>query len=134
MKENIKYRIAVRGVIEKDGFFLLLERAKPARNQSGFWELPGGGLEFGESPQEALVREVFEETGLIVSVEKPLCVWRHMRGKDTQIIGITFRCNTKNNTITLSKEHLSYAWLDLLEIKHKKVFPELLKELEEMDL
>ena len=34
----------------------------------GFWTLPGGGLDFGESPEKAVIREVQEETGLIVEV------------------------------------------------------------------
>ena len=40
----------------------------------GLWELPGGGTDFGENPQEALKREMFEEVGLSVSVDKPLVV------------------------------------------------------------
>ncbi len=43
---------------------ILLVRAASTTAAPGLWWLPGGGVDFGESPQEAVVREVFEETGL----------------------------------------------------------------------
>ena len=37
---------------------------------TGHWTLPGGGLDFGEDPEAAVVREFMEETGLVVKVDK----------------------------------------------------------------
>lgn len=56
-------RLAAYGVIRRDGRVLLC-RVAPGNYGAGFWTLPGGGLEFGEAPQAAVVREVEEETGL----------------------------------------------------------------------
>lgn len=56
-------RLAAYGVIRKDGRVLLC-RVAPGNLGAGYWTLPGGGLEFGESPEAAVVREVEEETGL----------------------------------------------------------------------
>ncbi len=134
MAQENKFRIAVRGMIKRQDKYLLLERAKPSRGEMGYWELPGGGLDFGESPQQALVRELEEETGLSISVKHPLCVWHHMRGENTQIIGMTFLCQANNDDVVLSDEHIAYEWLSLDEIKQKKIFPELLDELREMKL
>src|SRR5688500_6850486 len=43
---------------------LLLARVAPGYRAEGTWTLPGGGLDFGEHPAEAVVRELAEETGL----------------------------------------------------------------------
>jgi 8-oxo-dGTP diphosphatase len=54
----------VQAWIERDGEFLILKRnEEPFR---GRWDLPGGFVEMGESPADAAVREVKEETGLAV--------------------------------------------------------------------
>jgi ADP-ribose pyrophosphatase YjhB (NUDIX family) len=47
---------------------VLLCRVSPGHLGEGVWTLPGGGLEFGEAPEVAAVREVEEETGLITRV------------------------------------------------------------------
>jgi 8-oxo-dGTP diphosphatase len=57
-------RLAAYGLIHRDGR-LLLSRVAPGNLGAGLWVLPGGGLEFGEPPEAAVVREVEEETGLI---------------------------------------------------------------------
>ena len=68
--------LAVIGVIRKNGRVLIARR--PARGLlGGLWEFPGGKPGPGESLQEALKREVREETGIKVSVRKPLMVVKH---------------------------------------------------------
>ena len=57
-----KTRLGCRAVIINDGQILLSHETK-----SGWWLLPGGGLEENETPEECCVREVEEETGYIVS-------------------------------------------------------------------
>lgn len=60
-----KTRVACYGLIVRDGRILLCRLSQVERHV-GKWTLPGGGIEFGEHPHDALVREVFEETGLKV--------------------------------------------------------------------
>lgn len=59
-----KTRVAVKAVIVCNGCFLLLERRQ--NGEEGIYDLPGGGVETGESHTQALTREIFEETGLTV--------------------------------------------------------------------
>ncbi|MEH3067263.1 MAG: NUDIX domain-containing protein [Aeromicrobium erythreum] len=49
---------------------LLLTRISPAGYPAGWWALPGGGVDHGESPHDAVVREVYEETGLTVLAKR----------------------------------------------------------------
>ncbi|KKW10205.1 MAG: NUDIX hydrolase [Parcubacteria group bacterium GW2011_GWA2_49_9] len=57
------YRVSVKGLVldETRTKFLVVQE------DNGFWELPGGGLDQGESPQEGLKREIKEEMGLEVT-------------------------------------------------------------------
>jgi 8-oxo-dGTP diphosphatase len=57
-------RLAAYGVIRR-GNQVLLCRISPAYPAAGMWTLPGGGIEFGEAPDTAVLREVEEETGLV---------------------------------------------------------------------
>ena len=41
-----------------------------------YWSLPAGAIELGETPEEAVVREVWEETGLKVQVKTERSIWR----------------------------------------------------------
>ena len=58
-----RQRISAYGLIVADGS-ILLARIAAGYPGEGSWTLPGGGLDWGEAPQEALHRELFEETGL----------------------------------------------------------------------
>lgn len=123
------FRIATKAVIVNEGRFLILERSTETRGEYGYWELPGGGLEFGESPEEAIIREVNEEMNIMIEVEKTLCTWSRTHQDDTQVIGITFQCRIKGGDIELSHEHLDYRWILPEEAEQYKLFPELKEEI-----
>ncbi len=57
--------LAVSAAIFRDGRVLIVRRARPPAH--GLYTLPGGGVELGETLQEAIVREVREETGLAIA-------------------------------------------------------------------
>jgi 8-oxo-dGTP pyrophosphatase MutT (NUDIX family) len=65
MKKGIDYiGVGVGAVIfNREGPVFLARRGKQARNESGKWEFPGGGVEFGETLEHALAREILEEYG-----------------------------------------------------------------------
>jgi 8-oxo-dGTP diphosphatase len=68
-------QIAVSAAIFRDGKVLLTRRARsPAK---GFYSLPGGRVEFGESLHQALAREIHEETGLDIDIIG-LAGWREV--------------------------------------------------------
>ncbi|RMF95872.1 MAG: NUDIX domain-containing protein [Candidatus Schekmanbacteria bacterium] len=60
---------AVGGIVFQQEKVLLVKRKNPPLQ--GQWSIPGGRIEYGEPMKEAVKRELFEETGLLV---KPLCI------------------------------------------------------------
>jgi 8-oxo-dGTP diphosphatase len=62
-----RQRLAAKALVVRDGRVLLTRNA-PSAAEPGVWTLPGGGVEHGENPGAAVVREVHEETGLAAEV------------------------------------------------------------------
>lgn len=72
-KDPIKVsRYGAHGILCQDNQILLTLKASGP--YKGLWGLPGGGIEFGESPEEALKREFLEEVALAVHHAQLLCV------------------------------------------------------------
>jgi 8-oxo-dGTP pyrophosphatase MutT (NUDIX family) len=73
------------------------------------WGLPGGGLEYGEHPEEAVVREVWEETGFHVSIEKLLLIdsWHPDR------VGLFYLCRITGGTFCPSDEVSEFGYFSV---------------------
>ncbi|MBI2640633.1 MAG: (deoxy)nucleoside triphosphate pyrophosphohydrolase [Candidatus Sungbacteria bacterium] len=72
-KESPEYVNVAVAIIEQDGKFLIGKRA-PDKPYAGKWAFIGGRIEAGESPEEALRREVLEEIGMDVEIVRTLSV------------------------------------------------------------
>jgi 8-oxo-dGTP pyrophosphatase MutT (NUDIX family) len=68
-----RQRVAAYALLARDGEVLLTEMSSRTRIR-GRWTLPGGGIDHGEDPRDALRREVYEETGLRVEPGRVLDV------------------------------------------------------------
>lgn len=85
----------VDAVVIRDSCVLLVKRGtEPFK---GSWALPGGFVEWGETAENAVVREAFEETGLRVRVEELLGVYSApARDPERGTIAVAFICSAQN--------------------------------------
>jgi len=104
-------QLAVSAAIFRDGKILLVRRARsPAK---GFYSLPGGRVEFGESLHTSLHREVDEETGLRIEIVG-LAGWREVlptTGGGGHYLIMSFAAHWAAREVVLNDEHDDFRWL-----------------------
>lgn len=94
---NLTYfRVGVNALIFDEERILLAHR-----RDIDWWNLPGGGMELGETVEEATCREVLEETGLEVVVEYLVGVYSKPQKRE---IVLTFRCRVIGGELTTTEE------------------------------
>ncbi|MFI8911767.1 NUDIX hydrolase [Streptomyces sp. NPDC053513] len=104
------HSVSVAGVVvREDGRILAIRRA-----DNGTWEPPGGVLELDEQPEQGAAREVLEETGMRVEVERLTGVYKNMtRG----VVALVFRCRPTGGEETTSTESTAVEWLTRDEVE-----------------
>jgi len=116
MKLEKPYVISVYAIIRNEkGEFLLLRRAENSHSNPGKWDLPGGKLGPQEPLTEAVIREVWEETG-INSVVGEIVGYATFELPQKRVIAIIFNGGYIIEDIKLSHEHIEYSWFSLDEI------------------
>jgi 8-oxo-dGTP diphosphatase len=104
-------RVRVAAVIIIDDRLLLVRQS---RGNAVYHLLPGGGLDAGESIEGALVREVAEETGLLIRLVRPLFISDTIAPDlSRHLVNLTFLADVEGGTITLPPDP-SIVGLDLV--------------------
>jgi 8-oxo-dGTP diphosphatase len=108
-------------IFNDDGKVFLNKRGKKARNESGKWEFPGGGVRFGEKLADALKREVREEFDIEIEVLEQLITEDHILEDEGQHwVSPTFiaRHVSGEPRIMEPEKCDDFKWVDLEEIKN----------------
>lgn len=109
---NQQFGVAVKALIKNNkGEYLILKKSSIEDINPNTYDLPGGRIEFKEKPEEAVLREVKEETGLDVEIVKIFNCWSFVKDDNFQLVGIDFICNLIGGVETLSKEHDEIIWI-----------------------
>jgi 8-oxo-dGTP diphosphatase len=115
--------LAVSAAIFRDGRVLIVRRARPPAH--GLYTLPGGGVELGETLEQAVIREVREETALdIVPVD--LVGFRQAIARDTDgrverhFVILPFAARWIAGEIALNEELSDAHWLEPAELSGLK--------------
>jgi mutator protein MutT len=103
-----RFPISIKGIILDEQKVVLL------KNERDEWELPGGKLELGEAPEDCVSREIEEELGLNVVVEKILDTWVYHIREGVDVFIVTYGCRPKPfSQVTHSSEHKEARWFEL---------------------
>jgi 8-oxo-dGTP diphosphatase len=122
------YIVSVYAVLRNEkGEFLLLRRAENSHSNPGKWDLPGGKLIHGELLDEAVVREVWEETGISI-VPGEIAGYATFELPEKKVIAIVYNGGYIIADVKLSHEHTEYVWSSLDNILEMKALPDHFKE------
>jgi 8-oxo-dGTP diphosphatase len=108
--------VSAVALIDRDGRVLIAQRPE-GKSMAGLWEFPGGKIEGGETPEQALIRELYEELGIETwsSCLAPLTFASH-RYNDFHLLMPLFVCR-KWDGIPRSKEGQNLKWVYVNNLK-----------------
>jgi 8-oxo-dGTP pyrophosphatase MutT (NUDIX family) len=103
---------SVAGIVrDADSRVLLVQQ-----RDDGAWSTPGGAIEMDETPADAVVREVWEETGLLVTPQRLIAVYggpafvvRYPNGDETQYISAMFECDVQSGHLRADDDEVQAA-------------------------
>jgi mutator protein MutT len=109
-RDNEAYRfpVSVKGIVVRRDAVVLV------RNRRDEWELPGGKLEPGETPERCVAREIDEELGLDVAPEALVDSWVYTLAPGTDVLVLTYGCRERSaRSARLSDEHTHFEWIGI---------------------
>ena len=108
--------LCVRMIIfDQQGHILLLRRSPTSKTNPSRWELPGGKIEPGEPFDDALRREILEETGFTVAIHTAAGT-AMQETEIARVVNLVMIGTIISGGMSISSEHDEYRWVNLPEI------------------
>lgn len=104
-------QVGQKVVIFNDQEKILFLRRSQLSSRPGGWDLPGGAIDLGEDPTQAILREISEETNLTVYDLVPIHAASKTNEQGNFVILIGYKAKTKDLMPQLSWEHDGFEWL-----------------------
>lgn len=121
----MKQLISVRALIRRDNKTLLFRRATGRESILGKFELPGGKLDYGEQPEDAIARYLHDDAGLGVQASQLYDVLTYIDhdDRDIQYTFILYLVSLQNSSdkITLSSNYNEYTWKSLKNVDQSQL-------------
>lgn len=116
-------RIAVRAIIREDEKVLLLRRSEGRPSILGKYELPGGKLEYGEQPEDALVRYIKDEADLETKTAQLFDVMTYIDhdDRDLQYVLILYLVSLNSVKVALSSNYDRYVWRKITDVQQDEL-------------
>lgn len=130
---NEIFGIAVKCVVVFDNKILLLSKSFDEMKgdlSENEWDLPGGRVNYGETIESAVMREVKEETGLEIEISNIFLknTSTIIRPDGLHLLIVFYKCFASDNIVKLSDEHNLFKWIDIFEVKNNEYIPEWIKD------
>ena len=136
-ESNISFHYRVRGILKQDDKFLIM-----CVDDAGYYHLPGGHVEVGESSEQAIKREIKEEIGIEVNINKLICVNEQFFAKgniNCHELVFYFMVNAKDKTKVEDVTRIEndkgkickneIRWVTAEELKYIDLKPRIIKDL-----
>ena len=102
-------------VLHGDAVLLAIKRGESAPTAPGLWDIPGGELDFGEDPREAMLREIREECGLEMNDITLFDVYGEVDQNGNYWVTLAYYGVSKDGEVQLSYEHTKWKWVTVEE-------------------
>lgn len=112
----------VAAIVQNDRNEVLIAKRRPEKRLGGFWEFPGGKLEEGETKEEALKREIYEELNLKIMVKREFM--SNICSYEFGIINLhAFICELNCSNEIISTDHDVIIWVNVEQLKDYNFAP-----------
>lgn len=137
------FNFAQKAFIVKEEKLLMVKKSKDDPKNPNKWEVPGGRMEFNETVEDHIKREVREEVGLDIKVGEPFAIWTWKINKkkdnglidEVQIVAVASLCYTESTNINdsgrVEDDYLSDTkWVPISDIMNYDLIPDIIPVME----